>query len=60
MTEKLVKQRKLKKLTKAEKNLAYWLTKTPEERVAEIERLRKQRYGDSVKLERVVRIRKLR
>ncbi len=36
--------------------LAYWLGKTPAERVAAVETLRRQYYGNSARLQRVTRV----
>jgi hypothetical protein len=39
-----------------DEKLKYWLSKTPEERVAEVERLRREKYGDLGRIQKVVRI----
>lgn len=56
--EKVVRKISIK--DKRNYDLEYWLSKTPEERIAAIETLRKQMYGnenDSVpRLQRVLRI----
>ena len=37
-------------------NLEYWLSKTPQERLEAVDLLRKQLYGNSVRLQRTVRV----
>jgi hypothetical protein len=37
-------------------NVRYWLSKPPEERLAAVDELRKQLYGDSVRLQRTIRV----
>lgn len=37
-------------------NLEYWLSKTPQQRLEAVDLLRKQLYGDSVRLQRTVRV----
>ena len=37
-------------------DLKYWLDKSPEERVATVDYLRKQFHGSSARLQRVVRV----
>ena len=37
-------------------DLAYWLSKTPEERVAVVDYLRRQFHGSSARLQRVARV----
>ena len=48
----------IRKTTFAEEgtDLAYWLTRTPEERVLALEFLRQQYHGTSIRLERVYRV----
>jgi len=38
------------------KDLAYWLSKTPEERIFTVEFLRRQRHGDTARLQRTARV----
>jgi hypothetical protein len=40
-------------------NLQYWLSRTPEERLSAVEILRRQAYGNTQGLQRVVRVVKL-
>ncbi len=58
MIEKKVRKRPLDDKSATADNLAYWLSKTPEERIAEVRRLRRQVYGNKVDapMQRVVRI----
>ena len=58
MNEKKVRKRPLDDKSATADDLAYWLSKTPEERIAEVQRLRRQVYGDKVDapMQRVVRI----
>ncbi|MEW6026351.1 MAG: hypothetical protein AB1599_03530 [Planctomycetota bacterium] len=44
----------IKKVVK--KNLAYWLSKSPSERISAMELLRKQKYGDSGPIQKTVRV----
>jgi len=56
---KVVKKGSQQDLSKPDKDLEYWLSRPPEERIAAVELLRKQHYGSSHKLEKVVKKRKL-
>ncbi len=47
MIEKVVKKRNLNDAGAAKDDLAYWLSKTPEERISAVEILRRQYYEDS-------------
>ncbi len=37
-------------------DLEYWLSKSPEERIEAVEILRRQFYGDTARLQRVVKV----
>ena len=39
-----------------QENLRYWLSRTPQDRLAEVERLRRQMYGTIPRLERIVAV----
>jgi hypothetical protein len=52
MIQKVVKKRNLKDFSEVKDNLTYWLSKTPEERVAALEYLRRQQNGSSARLQR--------
>ena len=56
MIEKVVVKRSLQESSNAKDDLKYWLSKTPEERVAAVDYLRKQHYGDAVRLQRTARV----
>jgi hypothetical protein len=56
MIQKVVKKADLRDFDEIRENLAYWLSKTPEERVEAVEILRRQRDGDSARLQRVARV----
>lgn len=55
MLEKKVTKGRLQD-DQARSDLEYWLAKTPEERIAAVEELRRQRHGNEVRLERVARV----
>ena len=38
------------------RDLAYWLSRTPDERIAEVERLRREFFGSGQRLDRVARV----
>jgi len=56
MIQKVVTKRTLKDVSAEREDLAYWLTKTPQERVATVDYLRRQQHGSSVRLQRFARI----
>ena len=56
MIQKIVKKQHLNKRSITQDDLAYWLSKTPEERVATVDYLRTQYYGNATRLQRVVRV----
>lgn len=56
MIEKVVKKRKLEEFSEIKEDLAYWLSKSPEERVAAVELLRRRCHGSSERLQRVVNV----
>jgi len=56
MLQKIVKKRSLQESATTQEELAYWLSKTPEERVATVDYLRRQYYGNATRLQRVARI----
>lgn len=59
MIRKTVQKHRLDKDTEIRQNLQYWLSRTPEERLEAVEILRRQVYGDTQGLQRVVRVVKL-
>jgi hypothetical protein len=56
MIQKIVKKHHLQERTSTQNDLAYWLSKTPAERVATVDYLRKQYYGNTTGLQRVARV----
>jgi len=56
MIKRVIKKYRLSEHNQAAEDLAYWLSRPPEERVAAVDFLRKQVYGDSARLQKVVRI----
>lgn len=56
MIEKTVKRLELKKDSSIKEDLAYWLSKTPRERIAAIEFLRGQFHGSAARLQRSARV----
>ena len=54
--EKIVTRWKLGDPAAEKADLAYWLSKTPEERIAAVEILRRQVYGSPSRLQRVARV----
>ena len=56
MIEKVVRKGNIKDFREVKENLAYWLSKTPEERVAAVEYLRRQLNGSSARLQRSSRV----
>ena len=56
MIERVVTKRNLRDPRLSEYDLAYWLSKTPGERVAAVDYLRRQFYGDSERLQRSARV----
>jgi len=56
MIQKIVKKYHLQERTTTQADLAYWLSKTPEERVATVDYLRRQYYGNTTRLQRVARV----
>ena len=59
MIKKVVKKTNLADSNNASSDLKYWLSRTVEERFSAVEILRRPAYGDSERLQRVVRVTKL-
>lgn len=55
MIQKVISKQKLSD-TAANSDLAYWLRKSSEERIAAVEYLRRQYYGNSIRLQRTARV----
>ena len=56
MIQKTVTKRRVQDPASPKEDLTYWLSKTPEERVATVDYLRKQYYGNAARLQRVARV----
>lgn len=56
MILKIVNKRPVDGYSEIRQNLQYWLSKTPQERLAAIDYLRRQLYGDSERLQRIARV----
>lgn len=56
MIKKVVKKTHLKNSLQGNQDLAFWLSKPPQERVAAVDHLRFQIYGNSIRLQRSVRV----
>lgn len=58
MIKKTVSKENLKdhRLHSIGKDIAYWKSKTPEERISAVEFLRKQYYGSTARLQRTIKV----
>ena len=56
MDRKTVQKHDMDNYSEIRQNLEYWLSRPPEERLAAVDTLRRQYYGDSQRLQRVVRV----
>lgn len=56
MIKKIVRKGRLDEIDSAKEDPEYWLSYPPEERLAAVEFLRKQWYGSTARLQRVVRV----
>lgn len=56
MIKKVVQKKNLREFSEVKDNLAYWLSKTPEERIAAVEQMRRQQHGSSARLQRTARV----
>jgi hypothetical protein len=56
MIERVVKKLDLKRDSSIKEDLAYWLSKPPQERVSAIEILRREYHGSSARLQRSARV----
>jgi hypothetical protein len=56
MIEKVVTIMSLKEAESPARDLAYWLSRPAEERIAQVERLRRQYHGSAPRLQRVARV----
>ena len=56
MIQKVVKKAAMQHFSEVRDNLAYWRSKTPEERLSAVEYLRRQQDGGSARLQKTVRV----
>lgn len=56
MDRKIVQKHNLDNFSEIRQNLEYWLSRPPEERLAAVDALRREYYGDSQRLQRVARV----
>jgi hypothetical protein len=56
MIRKVVQIHRMDSYSEIRQNLEYWLSRPPEERIAAVEELRREVYGDSHRLQRVARV----
>ena len=56
MIAKVVRKADLEHFSEVQENLAYWLSRTPSERLEAVELLRRQRDRNSDRLQRVARV----
>jgi hypothetical protein len=54
--EKVVKKWDMRDFSEVRENLAYWLSKTPEERVEAVEYLRRVLHGSAERIQKTVRV----
>ncbi len=59
MIEKSVHKHPLNDSAARLRDLAYWLSKTPAERISAVELLRRQHYGTHARIQRVARVTQL-
>ena len=56
MIQKIVKKSRMDDLSSIRKDLAYWLSKSHEERISAVEYLRRQYHGNTARLQRSARV----
>jgi hypothetical protein len=56
MIRKVVQIHRLDGFSEIRQNLEYWLSRPPQERLAAVDELRREYYGDSHRLQRVARV----
>jgi hypothetical protein len=56
MIKKVVKKYRIEDLSSIREDLAYWLSKSSEERISAVEILRRQYHGNTARLQRSARI----
>jgi hypothetical protein len=56
MIEKVVRKFDMNKDFSIKEDLAYWLSRPPEDRISAVELLRRQYHGSSARLQRIARV----
>jgi hypothetical protein len=56
MIEKVISIRRLEDRSSLKSDYAFWMTKSPEERIEAVDLLRRQYHGDSARLQRSARV----
>ena len=56
MIKKVVKKYRIEDLSSIREDLAYWLSKSHEERISAVEYLRRQYHGNTARLQRSARV----
>jgi hypothetical protein len=56
MIKKYVRKMELNDPQADKRDLSYWLSRSPEERIAAVDYLRKQYYGSTERLQRIARV----
>jgi hypothetical protein len=56
MIKKVVNKKNLKEFSSIKEDLAYWRSRSPEERVSAVEYLRRQYHGSTARLQRFARV----
>jgi hypothetical protein len=56
MIKKKVAKHRMDSFSEVRQNLQYWLTKTPQERLAAVDSLRASVYGNTERLQRTARV----
>ena len=56
MIRKTISKHRMDNFSEIQHNLQYWLSRPPEERLAAVDYLRNQLYGDTERLQRIARI----
>jgi hypothetical protein len=60
MIRKIVAKHRMDEFCEVRQNLQHWLTKTPQERLAAVDSLRAQVYGNTERLQRTARVIRMR
>ena len=54
MIEKVIRREKLREVQAAARDLSFWLSRSPEERVAAVDHLRRQCHGSGARLQKLL------